>query len=40
MATRIVTVVCPLAFAHSLPFAVSAASSSPTQFFRAMRGCA
>ena len=38
MATRIVTAVCPLAFALLFPFAVSAAIASPTQFFRPIRG--
>lgn len=36
MATRIVAVVCPLAF--SLPFVVSAAIASPTRFVRPIRG--
>lgn len=38
MAARIVTVVCPLAFALALPFELSAALASPTQFFGSIRG--
>jgi hypothetical protein len=38
MATLILSVVYPLAFRLSFPFAVSEAIPSPTQFFRAMRG--
>jgi hypothetical protein len=38
MATRIVTAVYPLAFAPLFLFAGSAATASPTQFFRPIRG--
>ena len=38
MATLILSVVRPFAFAPLFPFAVSKAITSPTQFFRPMRG--